>query len=199
LTVPPQTNIHSDLTATCGIAAKPPLNRAPFTDCVELDTPVQDAIDASTALADTGLHPTDQTFTDITTDTTILATHDGLNVISVTGSISLTGKTLAFDANAFTSVAFVVNVQGGLTCSGCTVTVNPPLNFGDVLFNFPGSGPDASVKGPSSTFSGTLLGPQRNCTLDKGQLTGAMLCGGGILVHSAAQLCPGFDFVCPGP
>ena len=183
----PSISIGGDLTVTCGKLVGP--------SCVQLDTPVNDALAASTTL---GALAADQTFTNITTPTTISATKDGLNVIKVTGSINLSGdKDLTFDRAGHNNVAFVVNILGTLICFPCQVVINAPLTFSDVLFNVLGAGSGVIVKSPSTFFQGTILAPLRACTMDKGKLTGGHLCGGNILIHSGGQICPGFDFVCP--
>jgi hypothetical protein len=142
-----------------------------------------------------------QTFGNISGNTTITGV-SGLNVINVTGDITLNGQTLTLNgpADAF----FVFNVAGNITFNGGTtqtingqnvnVAVNltggvPALN---VLFNQYGSGNKVSFTNNALAY-GIFLNPNGGIglgdpiTLSGGEVIGELI-GGNITLVSSSQV-----------
>jgi hypothetical protein len=107
--------------------------------------------------------PPDQTFANITSNTTITG-HSGLNVIDVTGNINLSNGslTLSGPADAF----FIVNVGGSLTLGGSGgIKVGGSVPASHLLINMFGAGKSVNTH-VGNVVQGTLLGPQVGGSLD---------------------------------
>ncbi len=173
--------IHPDLIATCGTVTQ---------DLSGADT---DARAASAFLA--AKVPT-QTFTTITTSTTITGTA-GENVIDVT-TIDLQNQNLTLSGSATST--FILNVTDTFSCRGtCQIILSGGVTDLNVIFNVIGPGTEVFIKDPPVVANGIFLAPERNLTLDKATLNGALI-GSGILmdqftVKGGAQL----NFCAPCP
>jgi hypothetical protein len=124
-----------------------------------LDGDRMDAINASKEGA--ALSPT-FTYSNITSNTTVTGVA-GLNVIDVTGNITLanTSLTLSGPANAF----FVVNVAGSISLTGHgEILVGGQAKSDHVLVNMTGEG--AVNTSAEAVIEGTLLGPYAEGKLD---------------------------------
>ncbi len=173
--------VAPDLVVTCGIITQ------------DLSGADADARAASTFLA--AKAPT-QSFTDITTSTTITST-GGENVISV-HTIDLQNQNLTLVGSS--SDTFILNLTGDFSCRGtCQIILSGGLMYLNVIFNIVGPEPPGGtvfIKDPGVIANGIFLAPERSVTLDKASLNGAIIGGGiamdSVTVHSGAQLlfCP---------
>jgi choice-of-anchor A domain-containing protein len=160
---------------------------------------IADARNASTAMA--ALVPT-QTFSTLTSGQTITG-NGGANVIRVTGSIGLSGGGTTLHLVGGPSDQFVFQltvVQGpsahSLTLSGVTMDLSGGLTPGNIQWNMNGDG-GGIVISSGATVYGTFLAPDRGIEVDHGNLTGAVIGGGGtdshsnsVSVHSTSQITP---------
>lgn len=136
-----------------------------------------DALAASVKYA--GLAP-DQTFSSITSATTIQATHTGLNVIKVNGDINLNNANLTLSDNGFGSnVGFVLDITGTLTTTGTArLTETSNVAISNILYNFVGTSGQTITSHVGDTQDGIFLAPSYNFNLDgtwNGELLGGPL------------------------
>jgi hypothetical protein len=120
-----------------------------------------DAINASTAAA--GLTPT-VSYTDVARDTTVTGV-SGLNVVDVSGSVSLNDAslTLTGPSDAF----FVVNVGGSIALVGSGgIQVGGSVTPDHLLVNLTGTGAGLINTHIGNVVQGTLLGPNAGGSLD---------------------------------
>ena len=163
-------NIHGDLNVTGGQLAQ------------DLTQASDDALAASLAAA--ALTST-QTFGDITDSTAITA--DQICNVILLNSLDLVKETLTLSGGA--DDFFLFNVTNGFSLNGSLIVLDGGLTSDHVLFNFSETGTgDVDIFKDTSIAYGTFLAPNRDVTLDKATLYGAILSGGKIVVHSGAQL-----------
>jgi hypothetical protein len=108
--------------------------------------------------------PASVTYADVTKDTTVTGV-SGVNVVDVTGSVSLSNAwlTLAGPADAF----FVVNVGGSIKLVGTGgIRVGDGIAPGQLLVNLTGSGAGLVNTHVGNVVQGTLLGPNAGGSLD---------------------------------
>lgn len=126
----------------------------------------------------------DGTYDNITSATTISGS-SGLNVVDVTGDISLNNAnlTLSGGADAF----FVVNIAGNMSLVGnASLVLSGGVIINHVLYNFTGSNSSINTH-VGDTVNGIILaaGTGSSMTLD-GAFDGALIGGGGITLMSGA-------------
>lgn len=158
---------------------------------------VADARSASAAAA--AFAPT-QTFATLTSGQTIIG-NGGLNVIRVTGDIGLSGgsSTLNLLGGALDRFLFQITAADApsahtLTLSGVTMTLSGGVTAGNILWDMNGAGGGIVISSGATVF-GTFLAPDRGILVDHGNITGAVIGGGGadshsnsVSVHSSSQI-----------
>lgn len=145
----------------------------------QYDTAVEVATDAA------NLTVNDGTYDGITNTTTVTGSA-GLNVVAITGDISLSGTqslTLSGPPDAY----FVVNVSGGLNITGTSsLLLSGGVTDTHVLWNFTGSNAHIQPRA-QDVVNGIILaaGSGANLELD-GTYYGTVIAGGAIAVNSGA-------------
>ena len=140
--------------------------------------------DALLAASQAAALTANQTFGAITDLKTINATKSGLNVIKITGGISLNGalKVLTFNTGSYSNVEFVVNITGGnfnmanyakvVLTGGSTAD---PFNYTDLLFNVQGA--QTVSLGTHSQVAGIILDVGGNVNMSQSTVTGEVIGG----------------------
>jgi choice-of-anchor A domain-containing protein len=165
-------DIHSDLTVTGGRST------------ASLEAATNAAVAASARLA---ALPATQTYGAIVGSTTFVG-NGGLNVINV-GSINEVKSVLTLRGTA--SDVFVINVAGDFDFGSSQMVLQGGVRPSNVVFNFPTSGPDISIYKDITVAYGTFLAPQRKIVVDHATVTGSVIGGPRIAIHSAATVkCP---------
>ncbi len=157
---------------------------------IDLSKVVQDARDASTAAA--ALIPT-QTYTKLT-EGQIIVGNGGLNVIRITGQVtlkkSLTIQGSATDEFVFQFTAAAAPSAHTLTLSGMTMILVGGVLPENILWNLDGLGGGVVIKAGAQVF-GTFLAPERDITSDHGIIEGRLIGGGDgreLDVHSGSEV-----------
>ena len=150
-----------------------------------LSQAVADAIAASNTFA--GMNPT-QIFSSLSAATTING-NGGLNVIKVTGDITLGGGNLTLNGGA--NDQFVFNIYGGMNLGGSSsVILNGGITATNVVFNFVGAG-SSLMTHVGNHVQGIVLAPQRDITFHG--LFGEVIGGGKTLTLMSGATVTGFN------
>jgi hypothetical protein len=164
-------DIHSDLRVTGGRSV------------TNLDAAVAAALAASARLA---ALPATKIYGAVNGSTTFVG-NGGLNVINV-ASLKAVKSTIALRGGP--SDVFVFNVAGDFTF-GSSQMILQGVSPSNVVFNFPTSGSDINIYKDISTAYGTFLAPSRKIIVDQSTVTGSIIGGNKIAIHSAATVkCP---------
>ena len=83
---------------------------------------------------------------------------------------------------------FIFNVSGGFTFSSSQMILIGGVQPSNILWNLPGPGADVTIFKDITVEYGTFLAPQRNITIDHSVLTGSVISGGKIDIHSGATV-----------
>lgn len=156
---------------------------------------VADALAASTTAS--LLTPT-QTFSTLTEDQIIVG-NGGLNVIDITGDVTLK-KTLTLQGTASDQFVFQLTANDAtsaktLTLSGVIMSLVGGVTAGNVLWDLNGTGGQLVITSGATVY-GTFLAPDRSITVDHGIITGRVIGGGSpdpnnqnfLSIHSSSQI-----------
>ncbi len=161
--------IHDDLTVNGGLVSQ------------DLTVARNDALAASACFA--ALAPT-QTYSTINNSTTISG-NGGLNVINV-GSVVLVKKVLTLSGGP--NDVFIFNVSGDYSLGSSQIKLTGGVKASNVLWNFPGTGTTVNVYKDVTSAVGTFLVPFRDYVQDVAALTGSVIAGGNVRIHSGATV-----------
>jgi hypothetical protein len=156
---------------------------------------VTDARNASTTAA--GLTPT-QIYSTLTENQVIVG-NGGLNVIRVTGDVTLKkGLTLqgsSSDEFVFQLTASDAPSAATLTLSGMVMNLSAGVNIGNIYWDLNGLGGGVSISSGAIVY-GSFLAPDRGFLVDNATVTGRVIGGGGyqdshsnsLSIHSSSTI-----------
>jgi Ice-binding-like len=153
------------------------------------------AVNASNTFA--ALSPT-QTFSTLTSGQTITGVA-GLNVIQVTGPVSISGGSTSLNFSGPSNAQFVLQLTDSTTTpghnvlnlSGLTMNLKGGLTSDNILWNLKGSGGDINISSGTALVYGTFLAPDRNITVDNADVFGRVIGGGEgnqLIIHSSSTI-----------
>ena len=161
---------------------------------------VADARNASNQYA--GLAPT-QTFTTLNSGQVIVG-NGGLNVIRVTGDVSLSGgsSSLTLQGGPNDSFVFQLTAQDAssvhtLNLSGVTMHITG-VSASQILWNMNGLGGGITITSGATVY-GTFLAPDRSILGDHANLDGRLIGGGGPDAHSNSMSVHSTSMIVPEP
>ena len=140
---------------------------------------------ATAASANLDALPADQTFGNLTTNTSFTNPGGGTEVVDI-ASVNMIGKTITITGDA--DDVFIFNVAGRFSFRSSQMILSGGVRPSNIIWNFTGTTGEVIVKDPSTSAFGVFLSPDRSFNGDKSTIVGAVMGGLSILIHSGGQL-----------